>query len=123
MPFSQNVAENGAAACQKPERIVKCSDELNGLPPADGVVLLDAHHGYGANTLTSLDGALKNERQPGKVDKHLDMYSPSNGYDPDGSEYSPTFRRDYLQTQAERMQRLTKSAQECLLRGPDHGTV
>jgi pimeloyl-ACP methyl ester carboxylesterase len=111
MPFYQNVAENGAAACQKPERIVKCSDELNGLPPADGVVLLDAHHGYGANTLTSLDGALKNERQPGKVDKHLDMYSPGNGYDPDGSEYSPTFRRAYLQAQAERMQRLTKSAQ------------
>ncbi|GAA1310867.1 hypothetical protein Psi02_54200 [Planotetraspora silvatica] len=64
---------------------------LNGLPPADEMVLRYAHHRYGANTLTSLDGALKNERQPNKVDKHLDMYSPSGGYDPDGSEYSPTF--------------------------------
>ncbi|GII30311.1 hypothetical protein [Planotetraspora mira] len=42
------------------------------------------------------------------------MYSPSCGYDPDGSEYSPTFRRDYLQAQAERIQRLTKSAQGSL---------
>jgi dienelactone hydrolase len=110
MPFYQNVAEHGAAACQRPERIVKCGADLDGLPPADGLVLLDAHHGYGANTLTSIDGALRDERRPDRVDKRLDMYDPRNGYDPAGSEYSASFRRAYLRAQASRMARLTKAS-------------
>lgn len=116
MPFYQNVAENGAAACQRPERIVKCPDSLNGLPPADGVVLLDAHHGYGANTLTSVDAAMVNEADPRGVDPRLDMFSPRNGYDPDGSKYSARFVDAYLQAQAERHQRLTEAAQAAVAR-------
>lgn len=111
MPFYQNVAENGSGACNRPERIVKCSTDLDGLPPADGLILLDAHHGYGGNMLTSLDGAVTDERRPGEVDQQLDMYAPSNGYGPAGSEYSSDFRKRYLQAQSRRMQSLTEAAQ------------
>jgi pimeloyl-ACP methyl ester carboxylesterase len=114
MPFYQNVAENGADVCQARARIVKCDDELDGLPPADGVVLLDAHHGYGANTLTSLDGALVNERKPDAVRSSVDMYDPRNGYDEDGSEYSGRFVDRYLDAQAARSARLLKAAQKAV---------
>src|SRR4051794_34126447 len=46
MPFYQNVAENGVDACRGGDRFVDGPDTLIGLPPADALVLLDAHHGY-----------------------------------------------------------------------------
>ncbi len=116
MPFYQNVAENGVAACQQPERIVRCTDELADLPPADGVVLLDAHHGYGANTLTSLDAALRVEDRPKAVSRAVDMYSPRNGYTGDGATYTPQFTDRYLDAQADRHERLVTAAQEAVER-------
>jgi pimeloyl-ACP methyl ester carboxylesterase len=110
MPFYQNVAENGAAACRGEGRYVDCPDELAGLPPADGVVLLDAHHGYSANTLTSMDPAVRDEVSPNVVDPSLDVFNPANGYDPAGGTYSDDFRRRYFRAQAERMLRLTDRA-------------
>jgi hypothetical protein len=32
------IAENGVAYCQKPERIVKCGNNVGGLTPVDGIV-------------------------------------------------------------------------------------
>jgi hypothetical protein len=110
MPFYQNVAQNGVEACRRPERIVPCTDELAGLPPADGLVLLDAHHGYGANTLTSMDAAVTADGDPRAVDPALDMYAPQNGYGPDGSTYAPEFVARYLAGQAAREERLVAAA-------------
>jgi pimeloyl-ACP methyl ester carboxylesterase len=114
MPFYQNLAENGAAAAQKPGRFAQGGDALSGLPPADGLVLLDPHHGYGANTLTSLDPALRDEANPAAIDPALDMFDPANGYDTIRPSYSPDFLAAYFRAQAERMNRLNTRALERL---------
>jgi pimeloyl-ACP methyl ester carboxylesterase len=110
MPFYQNVAENGVAACRVPGRLTQCGEELAGLPVADGLVLLDAHHGYSANTLTSMDPAVRDESSPNAIDSSLDVFNPMNGYDVSGSNYGEAFKRRYFRAQAERMQRLTDRA-------------
>jgi hypothetical protein len=110
MPFYQNVAENGVTACRGLGRFVDCPDELAGLPAADALVLLDAHHGYSANTLTSMDPVIRDDASPNVVDPSLDVFNPSNGYDPAGSTYSEEFRHSYFRAQAERMLRLNERA-------------
>ena len=45
MSFYQAVAEKGVAFCQNRAKLVKCSNDLAGLPSADGIVLMDAHPG------------------------------------------------------------------------------
>jgi hypothetical protein len=112
MPFYQNVAENGPDACRGGDRFVDCLDDLAGLPAADALVLLDAHHGYAANTLTALDPAVLDEDTPGVIDPSLDVFNPANGYSPSGSTYSAEFRARYFRAQAERMARLTSRALE-----------
>ena len=112
MPFYQNVAESGAAAARVEGRFAQGGDELDGLPPADGLVLLDAHHGYAANTLTAMDPSVIDEDHPDRTDPSLDAFSPANGYDPVSSTYSDEFRHRYIRAQAERMLRLTERAQD-----------
>jgi len=42
----QDVAENGPKACQDPQRVYRCDGKgLDGLPRADGVMLIDTHDG------------------------------------------------------------------------------
>jgi hypothetical protein len=114
MPFYQNVAENGLEAIRGLGPFVRADNQLAGLPPADGLILLDPHHGYSANTLTSLDPSVVDEAQPTATDPSLDIFSPSNGYDPAHPEYSAAFTRRYFRVQAERMNRLTAQALERL---------
>src|SRR5882672_3466989 len=38
MSLYEAIAENGAAYCQRPERIVKCADNVGGLKPVDGII-------------------------------------------------------------------------------------
>jgi pimeloyl-ACP methyl ester carboxylesterase len=109
MPFYQNIAENGIAACQAPNRFSQCGADLAGLEPADGLILLDAHVGYSANTLSSLDPAVRDESTPNIVDPSLDIFSPDNGLI-SPPQYSPAFRQRYFKAQAERMLRLTDRA-------------
>ena len=57
--FYQNVAQNGAAACQGPEKITPCDGaRLAGLLPAAGLVLVDPDLGQAFTTLSSLDPAI-----------------------------------------------------------------
>jgi hypothetical protein len=114
MPFYQNVAESGPAVTQAAERFSRGGDDLADLPAADGLVLLDAHHGYAANTLTSMDPAVVDEAHPESIDPTLDVFNPDNGYNPAGSRYSEDFKRRYHRAQAQRMVRLTERAQERL---------
>src|SRR5580658_4710271 len=84
--FYQAVAENGIAYCTKPERLVKCTDALAGLPPADGIVFADSHPGNPVNVLRGINPAVLNERNPPDPgsDPSLDPFDPKNGYNPNG---------------------------------------
>jgi len=115
--FYQAVAENGPSYCRGPKKLVECSDQLAGLPPADGLILVDAHPGNSVNGLRSLnaavtnDAAIVNERQRARIDPDLDPFNPRNGYNPKGaSTYSDSFKKRYLAAQAARMNRLIELA-------------
>lgn len=85
MSAYQNIAENGLKACQGPEKIIRCSDSLAGLPPADGVLLIDSNWGLAAMMLFSLDPAVVNEGDGIKLNPALDMFNPANGFDTEGT--------------------------------------
>jgi hypothetical protein len=111
--FYQAVAENGPSYCQGPKKLVECSDDLAGLPPADGLILVDAHPGNSVNGIRSLnaavanDAAIVNDNQRARIDPELDPFNPRNGYNPKGvSTYSESFRKRYFAAQAARMNRL-----------------
>ncbi|NTV89559.1 MAG: alpha/beta hydrolase, partial [Clostridiales bacterium] len=114
MTAYQNLAENGAAAFQGPDKIIKCSDYLDGLPAADGVMLLDANYGNAAMTLFSLDPGITNETGFLDYDWSYDTFDPANGYDPNGSTYSDEFVRKFLKGQGDRLNRLIDKALERL---------
>lgn len=61
MSFYQALAESGVAFCQQPGKLIKCSSALAGLPPADGVILMDAHPGNGINAVRSLSANVTND--------------------------------------------------------------
>jgi hypothetical protein len=113
MSFYQAVAENGASFCKLAEKLMKCGKGFDDLPPADGLILMDAHPGNGVNAVRSLDGAVTNDAdildhnaEP-VLDPSLDPFSTANGYNPDGeSHYSDAFKAAYFKAQADRMNRL-----------------
>ena len=73
MSSYQNIAENGIKICQEPEKIVKCPDSLAGLPPADGLMLLDSNFGPGAMMLFSIDPAVGSEENAQVLNPELDV--------------------------------------------------
>ena len=109
--FYQNVAENGWDVARDDTKLFPAPPEMPGLPPADGLVLLDGHTGYGPKGLLDLGGHVADEsssvRQPS-----LDMYAPENGFSPDGASYDREFLDRWFRAQADRMERLTAYAQE-----------
>ena len=110
--FYQAVAENGTSYCNTPEKIIPCNESLEGLPPADGVILVDAHPGNSVNVLRSINPAVLNDEEiinhnaEPKLDPSLDALNPANGYDPDGSRYTAEFKTRYFAAQARRMNKL-----------------
>ena len=82
MSFYQAVAEKGPAYCQKPERLVKCGDDLRGLPPADAIVFADAHAGNPVQALRSLNPSVTIDGGKRSVDSALDPFDEKNGYNP-----------------------------------------
>jgi len=116
--FYQAVAENGIAYCQGASKLIECSEELAGLPAADGLILVDTNHGIAAGAVIRLNGAVTNDAEilnegaAPIIDPSLDPFSVANGYNPDGaSSYSPEFRDRYFQAQAQRMNNLIDLAQ------------
>jgi hypothetical protein len=113
MTFYQAVAENGPSYCQGPNKLVQCANNLAGLPPADGIVLRDAHPGNGVNTLRAINPAVFNENRPDVLNPALDPFNSENGYNPNGpSTYSENFKKQYFNAQARRLTRLTDKALE-----------
>jgi hypothetical protein len=110
MASYQNIAEHGLPACQGPEKLIKCSDALAGMPPADGVMLIDSSLGTPGSVLLSIDPAVADEDGGQKLDPALDIYNPANGYQPKGSHYSDQFKARFFARQAERMNRLIAKA-------------
>ena len=109
--FYQATAEKGPSYCQGPSKLTQCSNALADLPPADGLLLLDAHPGNTVNTLRSLNAAVLDENDLSKLDASLDPFDPRNGFNPNGqSVYSAEFTDRYFKAQAARMNRLIDKA-------------
>ena len=110
--FYQAVAENSPAYCEGANKIIPCDASLANLPPADGVILVDAHPGNSVNVLRSINPAVTNDEaviehnvQP-ELDPTLNAFDPANGYDPAGSHYTEEFKTRYFAAQAARMNKL-----------------
>lgn len=114
MTTYQNIAENGLKACQGPEKISRCSDQLAGLPPADGMMLIDPNWGDGAMMLFSLDPAVINEETELSLNPELDLFNPENGFTPQGATYSDAFIRYFQSEQGKRNNQLIATAQKRL---------
>lgn len=102
LSFYQDVAENGARACQGPERIYPCKGLQADLPKADGIMMLDIHIGGPIRTM-SLDPAVDN-RNPQRRNPALDMFDPRNGFNPKTSagNYTRDFERRFFAAQRAR---------------------
>ena len=117
--FYEAVAEKGVSYCRGPNKLVECDESLAGLPRADGLVLVDAHPGVSVNGLRSLNPAVRDERDPSKIDPSLDPFNPANGYDPGHPHYSETFKQQYFAAQAQRMNRLIDLAKAAVAKKDD----
>jgi pimeloyl-ACP methyl ester carboxylesterase len=113
MSYYQNVATNGLAACQAKARLDPCGDALAGMPPADGVVLLDAIPGIAFSDLTALDASVVKESNLRVRNENLDMFASQNGYVPTASsDYSQAFINRYSAGQSKREAGLVAQAQQ-----------
>lgn len=110
MSSYQNIAENGLKACQGPEKIGKCPDSLAGLPPADGLMLVDSNWGHGAMMLFSIDPAVVGEDSGQLLNPELDLFNPRNGFSPKGPTYTEPFLRGFFAAVAKRNNQLIKTA-------------
>lgn len=113
MTAYQCIAENGAQIFQGPEKILPYPDNSE-LPPADGVMLLDANWGNAAMQLFSLDPAVTDETSGMTLDPSLNLFLPENGFRPEGSTFSDDFIRAFQKAQGARNNRLVDYALERL---------
>ena len=112
LAYYADIAENGPAACQKPNRLYKCDPQgLTGLPKVDGVVIMEANVGAPHRSF-SIDPAVDTSN-PKARKPALDMYAPANGFDPkrNAGTYSAAFKAKYFTGQHERSQKLIAQAQ------------
>lgn len=112
MAAYQNIAENGASACNGTEKIYPCSSAMDGLPAADGVLLIDANFGLSTMTLLSLNPAINNESTGSDIDSRLDLYNPDNGWTENGANYSVPFTKRFFAGVASRWNRILAFAEE-----------
>jgi len=114
--YYQNVAENGVAVCQVPQRLDPCSNSLKGLPRADGVVFLDAIPGLAFSFMSALDAATnKPAGVTNQYNPSLYLFNQRNGYNPNpnqSSKYSSSFIKRYTQAEGQREADLVSSAQQ-----------
>jgi len=111
LTFYQNIAENGPKACQGPKLVYPCRGKnLQNLPKADGLVMIDINVGAPVRTI-AVDPAV-DSRHPRERNPELDMFNPRNGYDPATGvgNYSAEFTHKFLAAQAARDDRLIDEA-------------
>ena len=108
IPFYENVAEHGHAACSGPEKIYPCQNkELDGMQKPDGMVLLDPTLGA-FHQMSSVDPAVDG----GKRIASLDMFTAANGYDLEAKKasYSAEFAKRFYGAQAARNNKIVDDA-------------
>lgn len=109
MTCYQAVAEKGASIFQGEEMIYPYpSDDV--LPPADGVMLLDANFGNAAMQLFSLDPAVIDEAYGIMLDSDYNLFEPSSGFNPEGSTFSDAFISSFQRRQGKRNNNILKYA-------------
>ena len=111
LTFYQDVAENGPKACRGAERVYPCRGKnLENLPSADGVMILDSSAGA-LERLIALDPSV-DSRHPREHKPELDMFDARNGFDPQTKSgvYSADFVRKYLAAQSAREMSLIEAA-------------
>ena len=113
MSLYQAIAEKGESFCESKELYSTCANENYGtLTRADGLIFPDAHPGNPVQALRSLNPAITVENGRRTVDPALDMFSPANGYNPEGpSNYSPEFISRYYRAQSAKMNELISKVQ------------
>jgi len=116
--FYQAVAETGTGYCSSAAKLEKSGKELDGLPRADGIILVDTNPGNAASALRRVNGAVTNDKailergEAAQIDPALDPFNPANGYNPKGgSHYSDAFAAKYFAAQSARMNQLIELAQ------------
>jgi hypothetical protein len=110
MAFYANVAANGPAACDGPEKIYPCPKAgLSRLAKPDGVILLDPPTGA-FHAMSSIDPAVRSDSTARIAS--LDMFAPANGFDPatKAAKYPAQFARRFFQAQAARNSRIVSRA-------------
>ena len=113
MSAYQAVAENGPRIFQGDEVIYPYPDD-EALPPADGIMLLDANWGNSVMQVFSLDPAVRWDDNGMDIDPEYDLFNPENGFRKGGSEYSPAFTEKFQKEQSRRNRRILSSAMERL---------
>ncbi|MGI6072339.1 MAG: alpha/beta hydrolase [Lachnospiraceae bacterium] len=111
MSCYQAVAENGCQIFQGEKMIVPMPD-IEPLPAADGILLLDSNFGNSVMTAISIDPAVIDEESGVKLDPELDSFNPANGFSKEGAHYSLEFKKKYLAGQKARYGRLIDKALE-----------
>jgi pimeloyl-ACP methyl ester carboxylesterase len=115
MAYYQAVAEAGAAFCQDQKKLSKCSDKVNGVPKADGIVFVDAHPGFAVQNLRELNpSVIVDEDNPAHthIDADLDPFSAAHGFNALGAtHFSKSFVATYTTAQAKRETELIDRAQ------------
>lgn len=113
MSCYQAVAENGAQIFQDDGRIVKMPD-MDPMPEADGVLLLDSNFGIGVMYLVSVDPAVTDEHSARNLNSEFDLFAPENGYVPGAAHYSKEFVEKYNAAQEARFDRIREYVLERL---------
>ena len=105
MTAYQAIAENGPQVFQGPEKILPYPDDAR-LPPADGVMLLDANWGNAAMQLFSLDPAVVSEDDGMHLDPAYNLFEEANGFKKEGSSFSSEFIQRFQKKQGQRNNRI-----------------
>ena len=107
----QCIAENGRDIFAGSEKLFPWQAQHD-LPPADGIMFLDANWGNAVMQLFSLDPAVTDETNGKNLDRSIDLFNPENGFEPEGSTFGHEFIRKYQTAQGQRNMRLIAAAQE-----------
>lgn len=111
MTAYQAIAENGPQVFQGPEKLLPYPDD-DTLPPADGLMLLDANWGNAAMQLFSLDPAVVSEDNGMELNPEYNLFEAANGFRKEGSTFSDEFIKKFQRRQGQRNNQLLDYALE-----------
>ncbi|KAJ5305466.1 uncharacterized protein N7443_005126 [Penicillium atrosanguineum] len=116
MAAYQDIAEDGASACQGSEKIYHCSSAMDDLEPADGLMLLAANYGISTMTFLSLNPAFMDGSNASKINQSLNVFNPNNGFNNiTRSNYTAEFKKAFQAGAVARNNRIIKYAGERLV--------